>query len=108
MHLRFCPAFFQFPLLERCPEPRADKGLQGKCPETVVDRAFAGRVSGNALFTRASEHPTWRCPKYAGWRAGVRKNLKTRIERIDCLTVGAGSTRETSFDAVALSGSAPR
>ena len=29
-------------------------------------RAFAGRVPGDALFTRTSEHPLWRSPKYTG------------------------------------------
>ena len=45
--------------------------MTGGCCETRVNRAFAGRVPGDALFTRAPEHPPWRSPKYAGFRTVV-------------------------------------
>ena len=63
--------------------------LRAGTSEALINRAFAGRVPGDALNTRAS---------------GQVMKLKIRIATACALT----STYETSLDAVALSGSAPR
>ena len=44
--------------------------------KTLINKGLQSRVSGDALFTRATEHPPWRYPKYVGLRAAFLRRPK--------------------------------
>ena len=54
---------------ERHPEPLIDRASPRGCSETLVNRAFGGRLPGDPLSTRVFERVGWKCPIRAGFRA---------------------------------------